>query len=63
LLATGEIFFEEYEGCVTDCMHDDIYRLKSTSPDYGGISASRLEVLEDRLKEDVISELIAFGGK
>jgi hypothetical protein len=44
-------------------MHDDIYRLKSTSPDYGGISASRLEVLEDRLKEDVISELIAFGGK
>jgi hypothetical protein len=31
--------------------------------DYGGISASRLEVLEERLKDDVIAELKAFGGR
>lgn len=31
--------------------------------DYGGISASRLEVLEERLKDDVIAELNAFGGR
>lgn len=31
--------------------------------DYGGISASRLEVLEERLKDDVISELNAFDGR
>ncbi|KAF8896122.1 inositol hexakisphosphate-domain-containing protein [Infundibulicybe gibba] len=31
--------------------------------DYGGISASRLEVLEERLRDDVIAELHAFGGK
>jgi hypothetical protein len=31
--------------------------------DYGGISASRLEVLEERLKDDVLAELEAFGGR
>jgi hypothetical protein len=31
--------------------------------DYGGISPARLEVLEERLKEDVLAELKAFGGK
>lgn len=31
--------------------------------DYGGISAKRLEVLEERLKDDVIAELSKFGGK
>ena len=31
--------------------------------DYGGISASRLEALEDRLKDDVLAELAAFGGR
>lgn len=31
--------------------------------DYGGISASRLEVLEERLRDDVIAELNAFGGR
>lgn len=30
--------------------------------DYGGISASRLEVLEERLKDDVLNELDKFGG-
>jgi Inositol hexakisphosphate len=32
-------------------------------PDYGGISASRLEVLEERLRDDVLSEVNAFGGR
>lgn len=31
--------------------------------DYGGISASRLEILEDRLKSDVIAELKTFGQR
>lgn len=31
--------------------------------DYGGISASRLEILEERLKDDVLAELDAFGGR
>ena len=31
--------------------------------DYGGISAERLEVLEDRLRDDVVSELHSFSGK
>ena len=31
--------------------------------DYGGISASRLEVLEDRLKDDVLAELNTFWGR
>ncbi|KAJ3760289.1 inositol hexakisphosphate-domain-containing protein [Lentinula raphanica] len=31
--------------------------------DYGGISASRLEILEERLRDDVVSELNTFGRK
>ncbi|KIY62129.1 hypothetical protein CYLTODRAFT_494858 [Cylindrobasidium torrendii FP15055 ss-10] len=31
--------------------------------DYGGISASRLEVLEERLRDDVVAEATAFGGQ
>ncbi|KAG8748240.1 hypothetical protein FRC10_007629 [Ceratobasidium sp. 414] len=31
--------------------------------DYGGISAGRLEILEDRLKNDVIAEVNAFQGR
>lgn len=31
--------------------------------DYGGISASRLEILEERLKDDVLAELRAYGGR
>ncbi|EJU05109.1 hypothetical protein DACRYDRAFT_93438 [Dacryopinax primogenitus] len=31
--------------------------------DYGGISASRLEALEDRLKNDVLSEIRSFSGR
>lgn len=30
--------------------------------DYSGVSSARLEVLEERLKSDVIAELAAFGG-
>jgi len=30
--------------------------------DYSGVSSARLEVLEERLKSDVIQELVAFGG-
>lgn len=35
----------------------------SFNADYGGISASRLEVLEERLKDDVLAELDAFDGR
>ena len=31
--------------------------------DYTGVSASRLEVLEERLRSDVIAELDAFQGR
>ncbi|KAJ2917433.1 hypothetical protein MD484_g2993, partial [Candolleomyces efflorescens] len=31
--------------------------------DYGGISGSRLEVLEERLRDDVLAELESFGGR
>jgi hypothetical protein len=31
--------------------------------DYAGVSASRLEMLEDRLKSDVINEIGQFQGK
>ena len=37
--------------------------LTTHKTDYGGISASRLEVLEDRLRADVITELSSFGGR
>lgn len=35
----------------------------SFNVDYGGISASRLEVLEERLKDDVLAELNTFDGR
>lgn len=44
----------------------DLGTLKSrliTYVDYGGISASRLEVLEERLRDDVCAELDKFGGR
>ena len=34
-----------------------------TLTDYGGISASRLEVLEARLRDDVVGEVQTFGGR
>jgi hypothetical protein len=44
------------------CLRRENYSLRNMK-DYGGISASRLEILEDRLKDDVIAELDAFGGR
>ena len=38
-------------------------KISDQKTDYGGISASRLEVLEDRLRADVIAELNSFGGQ
>ncbi|KAF8150729.1 inositol hexakisphosphate-domain-containing protein [Crassisporium funariophilum] len=44
------------------CLRRENFTLRNMK-DYGGISASRLEVLEDRLREDVIAELASFGGR
>ncbi|CCL99307.1 uncharacterized protein FIBRA_01323 [Fibroporia radiculosa] len=44
------------------CLRRERFTLRNMK-DYGGISASRLEVLEDRLRDDVIAELNAFGGR
>ncbi|KAF9453485.1 hypothetical protein P691DRAFT_780955 [Macrolepiota fuliginosa MF-IS2] len=44
------------------CLRREGYSLRNMK-DYGGISASRLEILEERLKEDVIAESNAFGGR
>ncbi|KAI0072968.1 hypothetical protein K474DRAFT_1723915 [Panus rudis PR-1116 ss-1] len=44
------------------CLRRERFTLRNMK-DYGGISASRLEALEERLKEDVIEELQSFGGR
>ncbi|OCH86618.1 hypothetical protein OBBRIDRAFT_890367 [Obba rivulosa] len=44
------------------CLRRERFTLRNMK-DYGGISASRLEVLEERLRDDVIAEVNAFGGK
>ncbi|KAF9466586.1 inositol hexakisphosphate-domain-containing protein [Collybia nuda] len=44
------------------CLRREGFSLRNMK-DYGGISASRLEVLEERLRDDVIAELEAFGGR
>ncbi|KAK0205042.1 inositol hexakisphosphate-domain-containing protein [Desarmillaria ectypa] len=44
------------------CLRREGFSLRNMK-DYGGISASRLEVLEQRLRDDVISEGQAFGGR
>ncbi|KAF5391632.1 hypothetical protein D9757_002462 [Collybiopsis confluens] len=44
------------------CLRREGFSLRNMK-DYGGISASRLEILEERLRDDVISELETFGGK
>lgn len=44
------------------CLRRERYSLRNMK-DYGGISSSRLELLEERLKNDVIAELNAFGGR
>ncbi|KAI0303565.1 inositol hexakisphosphate-domain-containing protein [Multifurca ochricompacta] len=44
------------------CLRRERFSLRNMK-DYGGISAERLEVLEERLRDDVLSELHSFGGK
>ncbi|KAI6042555.1 inositol hexakisphosphate-domain-containing protein [Pisolithus marmoratus] len=44
------------------CLRRERFTLRNMK-DYGGISASRLEVLEERLRDDVLAELEAFGGR
>lgn len=43
------------------CLRRDTTALRNMR-DYSGVSATRLEVLEERLKSDVDNELSAFGG-
>ncbi|KAH7106320.1 inositol hexakisphosphate-domain-containing protein [Auriculariales sp. MPI-PUGE-AT-0066] len=43
------------------CLRRESFSLRNMK-DYGGISGSRLEVLEERLKADVLAELQSFGG-
>ncbi|KAG2049290.1 hypothetical protein BDR06DRAFT_961637 [Suillus hirtellus] len=44
------------------CLRRERFSLRNMK-DYGGISASRLEVLEERLKDDILAELEAFEGR
>ncbi|GJE96251.1 inositol hexakisphosphate-domain-containing protein [Phanerochaete sordida] len=44
------------------CLRRERFTLRNMK-DYGGISASRLEVLEERLRDDVLAELASFGGR
>ncbi|KAH8117959.1 inositol hexakisphosphate-domain-containing protein [Phellopilus nigrolimitatus] len=44
------------------CLRREGFSLRNMK-DYGGISASRLEVLEERLRDDVVTELDNFGGR
>ncbi|PFH53133.1 hypothetical protein AMATHDRAFT_138191 [Amanita thiersii Skay4041] len=44
------------------CLRRETSSLRNMK-DYGGISASRLEILEERLRDDVLAELTTFGGR
>ncbi|RXK36343.1 hypothetical protein M231_06380 [Tremella mesenterica] len=44
------------------CLRRDSVALRNMR-DYSGVSASRLEVLEERLKSDVVNELAEFQGR
>jgi hypothetical protein len=44
------------------CLRREGWSLRNMK-DYGGISKCRLEVLEERLRDDVVNELEAFGGR
>ncbi|KAG7089324.1 hypothetical protein E1B28_011021 [Marasmius oreades] len=44
------------------CLRRESFSLRNMK-DYGGISSSRLEILEERLRDDIISELNTFGGR
>ncbi|KAF8917222.1 inositol hexakisphosphate-domain-containing protein [Mucidula mucida] len=46
------------------CLRREGFSLRNMKvKDYGGISASRLEVLEERLRDDIFAEAAAFGGQ
>lgn len=64
LFEEGGIFFKEYERYINPYFtNNNDSGLTLGREDYGGISASRLETLEERLKDDVIAESNAFGGR
>ncbi|KAI0330242.1 hypothetical protein GY45DRAFT_1323965 [Cubamyces sp. BRFM 1775] len=44
------------------CLRRERFSLRNMK-DYGGISATRLEMLEERLREDVVNEVNSFGGR
>ncbi|KAH9945040.1 inositol hexakisphosphate-domain-containing protein [Epithele typhae] len=44
------------------CLRRERFSLRNMK-DYGGISSSRLEVLEERLRDDVVNEVQTFGGR
>ncbi|KAI0649419.1 inositol hexakisphosphate-domain-containing protein [Trametes meyenii] len=44
------------------CLRRERFSLRNMK-DYGGISATRLEMLEERLRDDVVNEVNAFGGR
>ncbi|KAI0635643.1 inositol hexakisphosphate-domain-containing protein [Trametes polyzona] len=44
------------------CLRRERFSLRNMK-DYGGISAHRLEMLEERLRDDVVNEVNAFGGR
>ena len=62
LFEERRLFLEEYERCTKQLIIPR-YSTDTPSTDYGGISASRLEILEDRLRDDVLAEVHAFGGR
>lgn len=43
-------------------LRDEMYALRNNRS-FAGISGSRLELLEDRLKSDIINELKSFDGR
>ncbi|CAE7136772.1 unnamed protein product [Rhizoctonia solani] len=51
-----------YVNGAAHCLRRENYSLRNMK-DYGGISAGRLEILEDRLKNDVIAEVNFFQGR
>ncbi|CCO28893.1 Paladin [Rhizoctonia solani AG-1 IB] len=51
-----------YVNGAAHCLRRENYSLRNMK-DYGGISAGRLEILEDRLKNDIIAEVNSFQGR
>ena len=60
LPAERRLFIAKYEGSSGALW---VRASLTLGQDYGGISSSRLEVLEERLKDDVIAEISAFDER